>query len=73
MWLHVNPRSVLWTLGLITGPGEMLPPPWGWPRLASLIRWPLGTQGSLLPHSTLPLPPRPGTPHPRLPGGDVWP
>lgn len=41
-------------------PEEMLPPPWGWPHLAPLIRRPRGTQGSLLPHSTLPLPTRPG-------------
>lgn len=60
MWLHVNPRSVLWTLGLITGPREMLPPPWGWPRLAPLIRCPLSTQGPSPPPA--PCPPDPDSP-----------
>lgn len=51
MWLLVNPRSVLWTLGLITGPREMLLLPWGRPCLAPADTVPTGTQGSLLPHS----------------------
>lgn len=36
MWLHVNPRSVLWTLRLITAQG--------WPCLAPADKVPTGTQ-----------------------------
>lgn len=37
-WLHVNPSSVLWTLGLITGPREMPPPSWDGPAWHPQIR-----------------------------------
>lgn len=51
MWLHINQSCVLWTLRLVTGPREMLSPPWGWPCLAPADKEPTGTQGSFLLHS----------------------
>ena len=56
VWLHVYPRSVLWTLGLITGLREMLPPPWGWPHLAPPIRCRSGPRGPSSPTAPCPHP-----------------
>lgn len=52
LWLHVNQRSVLWTLGLITGPREMAPLAGGWICLPPADKIPTRTRS---PSTPLPL------------------